>query len=97
MSKQNISIEDLSLIFKDTLLANKRVFNLKDLMAYTGWSDKNIYRLTSLRLIPFSKPTKGALFFDRVKIEEWLLGKPFLTDKELDHFVNNHIYKNKKS
>ena len=97
MSKQNISVEDLKMIFKDSLLAQKRVFNLKDLMSYTGWSDKNIYRLTSLRMIPFTKPTKGSLFFDRLKIEEWLLTNQSPTNKEVDQLVNSHLYKNKKS
>jgi predicted DNA-binding transcriptional regulator AlpA len=95
MSKQNISIEDLHTIFKDSLLAQKRVFNLKDLMSYTGWSDKNIYRLTSLSLIPFTKPTKGSLFFDRLKIEEWLLSNSSPTNQEVDDLVNRHLFKNK--
>lgn len=95
MSKQNITIEDLQTIFKDSLLAQKRVFNVRDLMLYTGWSDKNIYRLTSLNLIPFAKPTKGALFFDRLKIEEWLLKNNTPTYQEIDDLLNNHLYTKK--
>jgi len=97
MSKPFITREELSGIFKDSLLAQKRVFNLKDLMTYTGWSDKNIYRLTSLNLIPFSKPTKGSLFFDRLKIEEWLLCNNSPTNQEVEDLVKNHLYRNKKA
>ncbi len=97
MSKLSITAEELKLIFKDSLLAQKRVFNLKDLMAYTGWSDKNIYRLTSLNLIPFTKPTRGSLFFDRLKIEEWLLSNSSPSNQEVDSLVNNHLFKNKKA
>lgn len=97
MSKLSITAEELKLIFKDSLLAQKRVFNLKDLMTYTGWSNKNIYRLTSLNLIPFTKPTRGSLFFDRLKIEEWLLSNSSPTSQEVDELVNQHLYKNKKA
>ena len=97
MSKLFITAEELKSIFRDSFWVQKRVFNLKDLMNYTGWSDKNIYRLTSLNLIPFNKPTKGSLFFDRLEIEEWLLSNHSPTDQQVDDLVNKHLSKNKKA
>lgn len=67
----------------ETALVKKKVFNVLDLQAYTGWSLSKIYKLTSAKLIPFSKPTNGSLFFEREKIEEWLLQNPSYTDDDI--------------
>lgn len=80
MNKQNSSLVQLLLEKIDHLdeaaLIKKKVFNVANLQAYTGWSLSKIYKLTSTRQIPFSKPTNGSLFFEREKIEEWLLHNP---------------------
>lgn len=77
MNKQNSSLVQLLLEKIDHLdeagLIKKKVFNVANLQAYTGWSLSKIYKLTSTKQIPFSKPTNGSLFFEREKIEEWLL------------------------
>ena len=65
MDKQNSSLVQLLLEKIDHLdeaaLVKKRVFNVTNLQMYTGWSLSKIYKLTSARLIPFSKPTYGSL------------------------------------
>lgn len=75
MDKQNSSLVRLLLEKIDHLdeaaLVRKKVFNVANLQMYTGWSLSKIYKLTSARSIPFSKPTNGSLFFEREKIEEW--------------------------
>ena len=67
----------------ETALVKKKVFNVSDLQTYTGWSLSKIYKLTSARLIPFSKPTNGSLFFEREKIEAWLLQNPSYADDDI--------------
>ena len=66
MDKQNSSLLKLLLEKIDHLdeaaLVKKKVFNVANLQMYTGWSLSKIYKLTSARLIPFSKPTNGSLF-----------------------------------
>ncbi len=69
MNKQNSSLVQLLLEKIDHLdeaaLVKKKVFNVANLQMYTGWSLSKIYKLTSARLIPFSKPTNGSLFFEQ--------------------------------
>lgn len=98
MDKQNSSLVRLLLEKIDHLdeaaLVRKKVFNVSNLQMYTGWSLSKIYKLTSARLIPFSKPTNGSLFFEREKIEEWLLQNPSYTEDDIEERVSAHLRKN---
>ena len=97
MDKQNSSLVKLLLEKMDHLdeaaLVKKKVFNVANLQIYTGWSLSKIYKLTSARLIPFSKPTNGSLFFEREKIEQWLLQNPSYAEEELGEKINTHLKK----
>lgn len=101
MNKQNSSLVRLLLDKIDHLdeaaLVKKKVFNVTNLQMYTGWSLSKIYKLTSARLIPFSKPTNGSLFFEREKIEQWLLQNPSYTEEEIEERVNAHLKKHKRN
>jgi len=101
MNKQNSSLVQLLLEKIDHLdeaaLVKKKVFNVSNLQMYTGWSLSKIYKLTSARLIPFSKPTNGSLFFEREKIEEWLLQNPSYTEDDIEEKVNAHFRKHHRS
>lgn len=97
MDKQNSSLVKLLLEKIDHLdeaaLVRKKVFNMTNLQMYTGWSLSKIYKLTSARLIPFSKPTNGSLFFDREEIEQWLLKNPSHTIQHIEEKVDSHLKK----
>ncbi|WP_143814453.1 DNA-binding protein [Maribacter arcticus] len=101
MNKQNSSLVRLLLDKIDHLdeatLVKKKVFNVTNLQMYTGWSLSKIYKLTSARLIPFSKPTNGSLFFEREKIEQWLLQNPSYTEDEIEGRVNDHLKKHQRN
>ncbi len=101
MNKQNSSLVQLLLEKIDHLdeaaLVKKKVFNVTNLQMYTGWSLSKIYKLTSARLIPFSKPTNGSLFFEREKIEEWLLQNPSYTEDDIEEKVNAHLRKHHRN
>ena len=63
-------------------LSTKKVLNLKEVVEYTGIKKSTIYHYTHTKKIPHSKPTGRAVFFDREKIDRWLLKNPVLTDDE---------------
>ena len=52
----------------------KRVMTLSEACEYTGYKRGYMYKLTSAGIIPFSKPRGKNLFFDREKLDEFLLG-----------------------
>jgi len=71
--------------------AQKEVLSFNDLCIYTGMSTSMVYKLTSQRLIPFSKPTGGRLYFEKAKIDKWLLQNPQLSDAEVEALVDQKL------
>lgn len=63
---------------------SKKVLTLDELIEYTGFKRATIHRLTSTNQIPFSKPNGKSLFFDREKIEAWLLCNPHKSNAEIE-------------
>lgn len=51
----------------------KRVLNLTEASEMLGFTKSYIYKLTSRGVIPHSKPMGKTLFFDREKLESWML------------------------
>jgi len=55
---------------------NKKPLSFNEAADFLGYKKSYLYQLTSKGKIPFSKPTNGKIFFDREKLEAWLLGSP---------------------
>ena len=51
----------------------KAILNVEELSDYTGFKKSYIYKLVHTHSLPFSKPNGEILFFERTKIDEWLL------------------------
>ena len=49
---------------------------------YIGFSKSYIYKLTSQNLIPHSKPSGKAVFFNRDEIDKWLLSNNTITHQQ---------------
>lgn len=95
--EENKKIEDLLIDIKGLLGTNKKVMNVKDLAQYTGLSKSKIYKLTHLKLIPTgNNPNVRQKFFDKDKIDAWLLGEPNLSDDFLEHQFNKNLLRNRK-
>lgn len=72
-------------------LNNKAVLNVAECSAFTGLSVSYIYKLTHTGKIPHSKPNGKLVFFDRKKVEEWLLSNPVETEADRTHFVAQKV------
>ncbi len=63
---------------------NKNILTLDEVVSYIGFSQKQIYMLTSTRVIPHYKPSGRKLFFKKDEIDEWkqkrLEKQPYLTN-----------------
>jgi excisionase family DNA binding protein len=74
------------------LLMEKTVLTLNDLCNYTGYARSYVYKLNMAGKIPGgSKPGGRKLFFDREKIDAWLLGSPILTEEEKESKASTYI------
>ncbi len=95
--EENKKVEDLLKDIKSLLASNKKILNVDDLAQYTGLSKSKIYKLTHLKLIPTgNNPNIRQKFFDKEKIDAWLLGEPNLSDEFLEHQFNKKLLKNRK-
>lgn len=80
--KTDISDEKMALIMskiaeikKIMLMKQKQVLSLEEAAQFLGVSKSYMYKLTSVRTVPFSKPNGGTLFFDKEELTNWALGK----------------------
>ena len=62
----------------------KSIFNVEELADYTGFKKSYIYKLVHTNSIPFSKPNGKILFFERKKIDEWLLSNSSKSNNEIE-------------
>ncbi len=72
----DLKLEDRLMRIEQLLAANKEVLTLEEACDYTGISQSYMYKLTSTGKIPHSKPMGKAIYFERLKLNSWLLGNP---------------------
>jgi excisionase family DNA binding protein len=53
-------------------MIEKNILTVDEVVNYTGFSQKQIYKLTSTRQIPHYKPSGRKLFFKKNEIDEWI-------------------------
>lgn len=79
------------------LLGTKKVLTFDELVEYTGFSKNYLYKLTASASIPHSKPNGKVLFFEKEKIDMWLLDNPIRSEQELHKEAKHYISQNKKA
>lgn len=72
MENNEIILHKLNRIEKH-IFSLKSIFNVEELAEYTGFKKSYIYKLVHSNALPFSKPNGKVLFFDKRKIDDWLL------------------------
>lgn len=65
-------------------LYHKDTMNIEEVSIYTGLSKNQIYRLTSDRTIPHSKPNGKTVYFSRAEIDQWLMSNPIATTTDIN-------------
>jgi excisionase family DNA binding protein len=96
MSPQT-KISDLTLVeftafMRSIMKPANNVMDIDDVSELTGYSKNTVYSLVKQRKIPFSK-TGRKLFFERSKIEDWVLSNHVVTHREKFNQVLNKIRK----
>lgn len=91
------NVVDLLQDIKGLLSHTKKVFNIDDLVKYTGLSKSKIYKLSQLKLIPTGNNKHiRQLFFNKEEIDAWLIGEPNLSDEFLEQQFNEQLLQNRK-
>lgn len=78
------------------LLSKKRVFTFEEGCEYTGIKPSYMYKLTASKLIPHSKPTGKVIFFDKEKLDNWLLSNHNNSKAEIESKALSYSLKNKR-
>lgn len=73
MIMDSIALEERLQHMEKLLLTNKRVLTFDEACDYTGISRSYMYKLTASGKIPHSKPRGKLIFFNRDRLETWLL------------------------
>lgn len=79
------------------IVSNKKVLTFDEACDYTGISRSYLYKLTSAGIIPHSKPNGKVIFFDKEKLDKWLLKNARKSADEIDEEALSYITKKKKA
>lgn len=74
----------------------KTILNVEELSDYTGFKKSYIYKLVHHNLIPYSKPNGKVLFFDRNKIDEWLMSNSTKSESEISREATEFAFRRHK-
>jgi len=77
------------------LAANKEVLTFEEACEYTGISRSYLYKLTAGREIPHSKPNGKMIFFEKAKLNTWLLQNGRKSRSEIETEALNYTFRNK--
>jgi len=66
------------------LTVSKDVLTFEETCDYTGISRSYLYKLTASGNIPHSKPNGKMLFFEKKKLNEWLLQNERKSNQEIE-------------
>lgn len=67
-------------------LQNKKVLSFNEACEFLGYKKSYVYKLTASGILPFSKPNGKKIYFDREKLEQWMLSnsKKSLSERQED-------------
>ena len=70
----------------------RKIMSLTDFCEYTGLTRQTAYKLTSAQKVPHSKRGKR-LYFDREKVDAWLLENQVAMQKDITGKANDYLLK----
>ena len=88
-------LHEMKTLIKQNYINDKPILTSKELEFYLGFSYSTISKLTSCKLIPFSKPTNGALFFTKEKIHEWIEKHAIQSEDDAENLYQSYNKKRK--
>lgn len=78
------------------IIANKKVLTFEETCDYTGISKSYLYKLTASGNIPHSKPNGKMIFFEKRKLNDWLLQNSRKSNTEIKGEALRYTFKNRR-
>lgn len=92
-----LKIEERLERIEKLLTNNKEVLTFEEACEYMGVSRSFLYKLTSRRQIPHSKPNGKMIFFEKQKLNLWLLRNKRKSEVEIESEALKYTLTNKKN
>lgn len=77
------------------LILHKEILSFKEALLYLDVSASFLYKLTSKKIIEFTKPNGGKIYFKKSVLDNWMLQNESSGISAVEEEVYNHISKNK--
>ncbi len=78
------------------LTVNKEVLTFEETCDYTGISRSYLYKLTASGNIPHSKPNGKMIFFEKKKLNDWLLQNRRKSNSEIEAEATDYTFRNRR-
>ena len=67
-------------------LQDKKILTFEEGCKYLGYKKSYCYKMTHQNILPFSKPTGKRIFFEREKLDAWMLSNASksLAERQID-------------
>lgn len=94
--ENHLILEKLNRLERLIVDSNKEIFNVEDLINYTGYKRSYIYKLVFNNILPYSKPNGKTLFFQKSEIDAWLLQNKSQSISQIEDKAQDYINSIKK-
>jgi excisionase family DNA binding protein len=71
--------------------SNNKVLTFEQGCQYLGYAKSYVYKLTHCGILPFSKPNGKSIFFEREKLEAWMLSNANSSRKEKESEAATYV------
>ena len=88
----DLTLAEFTAFMRSIMKPANNVMDIDDVSELTGYSKNTVYAFVKNKEIPYSKKGRK-LFFERSKIEDWVLSNPVVTHEENFNQVLNKIRK----
>ena len=61
---------------------NKKILTFNEGCEFLGYAKSTVYKMTSANILPFSKPNRKKIYFEREKLEAWMLSNASIGSAE---------------
>ncbi len=92
----NIKLDERLERIEKLLLGSKKVLTFDEACDYTGISRSYMYKLTGSQNIPHSKPNGKVIFFEKEKLDQWLLQNGRKSNQEIEKAATKYISSKKR-
>jgi len=89
-------VKQLLIISQAAAANTKAVLTTEEASHYMGISLSHLYRLTSTAQIPFSKPSGKLMYFNREKLDAWLLNNTTNTNNDIEIAASTYCLNKKR-